>query len=173
MHPESARNRGRISISLILLMLMSVWLPVPVANAAIQIENRDLGVLTDLHDALDVRGSLLVDDGETASAESAMASVDAAIRPSGPYDTLSLADNPISDASFKEIDIQEVNHPDPFDIILDPENAPPGATDSILNTLINITDYVIWTHYEANDGRVVDKFEVVDFSASLTTPNIQ
>ena len=57
----------------------------------------------------------------------------------------------------------------PFDIILDPENAPPGATDSILNTLINITDYVIWTHYEGNDGTVVDKFEVVDFTAYLTS----
>ena len=75
----------------------------------------------------------------------------------------------MSDASFKQIDIQPVDHPDPFDIILDPENAPPGATDSILNTLINITDYVIWTHYEGNDGTVVDKFEVVDFSASLTS----
>ena len=55
MDTEGARNHGRTSIFLILLMLMSVWLPVPVANAAIQIENRDLGVLTDLHDALDVR----------------------------------------------------------------------------------------------------------------------
>ena len=169
MHPEPGPNRGRTSVALILLMLLSVWLPVPVANAAIQIENRDLGVLTDLHEALDVRGGLLVDDGESASAETAMASVDAAIRPSGPYDPLSLADNPMSDATFKQIDIQPVDHPDPFDIILDPDSAPPGATDSILNTLINITDYVIWTHYEANDGRVVDKFEVVDFSASLTS----
>ena len=153
MDTEGPRNHGRTSIFLILLMLMSVWLPLPVANAAIQIENRDLGVLTDLHDALDVRGGLLTDDGESASAESAMASVDAAIRPSGAYDALSLADNPMSDASFKQIDIQPVDHPDPFDIILDPENAPPGATDSILNTLINITDYVIWTHYEGNDGK--------------------
>ena len=169
MDTEGPRNHGRTSIFLILLMLMSVWLPVPVANAAIQIENRDLGVLTDLHDALDVRGGLLADDGESASAESAMASVDAAIRPSGAYDALALADNPMSDASFKQIDIQPVDHPDPFDIILDPANAPPGATDSILNTLINITDYVIWTHYEGNDGTVVDKFEVVDFSASLTS----
>ncbi len=169
MHPEAARNHGRTSIFLILLMLMSVWLPVPVANAAIQIDNRDLGVLTDLHEALDARGGLLVDDGESATAESAMASVDAAIRPSGPYDALALADNPMSDASFKQIDIQPVDHPDPFDIILDPSSAPPGATDSILNTLINITDYVIWTHYEATDGRVVDKFEVVDFTASLTS----
>ena len=77
MDTEGPRNHGRTSIFLILLMLMSVWLPVPVANAAIQIENRDLGVLTDLHDALDVRGGLLADDGESASAESAMASVDA------------------------------------------------------------------------------------------------
>ena len=169
MHPEAARNHGRTSIFLILLMLMSVWLPLPVANAAIQIDNRDLGVLTDLHEALDARGGLLVDDGESASAESAMASVDAAIRPSGPYDSLALADNPMSDASFKQIDIQPVDHPDPFDIILDPSSAPPGATDSIINTLINITDYVIWTHYEATDGRVVDKFEVVDFTASLTS----
>ncbi|MEE3030785.1 MAG: hypothetical protein VX331_06190, partial [Candidatus Thermoplasmatota archaeon] len=169
MDTDGTRNHGRTSIFLIFLMLMSVWLPLPVANAAIQIENRDLGVLTDLHDALDVRGGLLADDGESASAESAMASVDAAIRPSGAYDALSLADNPMSDASFKQIDIQPVDHPDPFDIILDPENAPPGATDSILNTLINITDYVIWTHYEGNDGTVVDKFEVVDFSASLTS----
>ena len=84
--------------------------PLPVANAAIQIENRDLGVLTDLHDALDVRGGLLTDDGESASAESAMASVDAAIRPSGAYDALSLSDNPMSDASFKQIDIQPVDH---------------------------------------------------------------
>ena len=91
MHPEPGPNRGRTSVALILLMLLSVWLPVPVANAAIQIENRDLGVLTDLHEALDVRGGLLVDDGESASAETAMASVDAAIRPSGPYDPLSLS----------------------------------------------------------------------------------
>jgi len=169
MPPEPTPNQGRTSIALILLMLLSVWLPVPVANAAIQIENRDLGVLTDLHNALDTRGGLLTDDGESAAAETAMASVDSAIRPSGPYDSLSLADNPMSDATFKQIDIQPVDHPDPFDIILDPDTAPPGATDSILNTLINITDYVIWTHYEANDGRVVDKFEVVDFSASLTS----
>lgn len=169
MHPEPGPSRGRTSVALILLMLLSVWLPVPVANAAIQIENRDLGVLTDLHEALDVRGGLLVDDGESASAETAMASVDAAIRSSGPYDPLALADNPMSDATFKQIDIQPVDHPDPYDLILDPDSAPPGATDSILNTLINITDYVVWTHYEANDGRVVDKFEVIDFSQSLTS----
>ena len=159
-------NLPRKSLGLVVIMLLSVWLPVPAVSGAIQIENRDFGVLAELYNALDTRSELLIDDGEGDLAANSMRSVDDSIRNSTSSDALGAADNPIPDATWKNITIEEVQHPSPYQIILDPSSAPPGATESILNTLINITDYVIWTQYETTDGQVVDKFEVIDFSAS-------
>ena len=160
-------NLPRKSLVLVLIMLLSVWLPVPAVSGAIQIEDRDFGVLEELYSALDTRSELLIDDGEGDLAANSMASVDSSVRNSTSSDALGAADDPIPDATWKNITIEPVQHPSPYEIILDPSSAPPGATDSILNTLINITDYVIWTQYETTDGQVVDKFEVIDFSASL------
>ena len=160
-------NLPRKSLVLVIIMLLSVWLPVPAVSGAIQIEDRDFGVLGELYNALDTRSELLIDDGEADLAANSMASVDSSVRNSTSSDALGAADDPIPDATWKNITIEPVQHPSPYEIILDPSSAPPGATDSILNTLINITDYVIWTQYETTDGQVVDKFEVIDFSASL------
>ena len=39
--------------------------------------------------------------------------------------------------------------------------------DNIWQTLLNITDYVIWTQYTNLDGDVIESFEVVTFSSNL------
>ena len=87
-------------------MLLSVWLPVPAVSGAIQIEDRDFGVLGELYNALDTRSELLIDDGEADLAANSMASVDSSVRNSTSSDALGAADDPIPDATWKNITIE-------------------------------------------------------------------
>ena len=58
-------------------------------------------------------------------------------------------------------------HPGPYNLLLDPSSSSPGQVDNIWQTLINLTDYVIWTEYIDLDGNTIQNFEVVTFSANL------
>ena len=61
------------------------------------------------------------------------------------------------------------DHPKPIDILLG-DDAPPGLVDTIWGTLVNLTDYIIWSEYQAqNNGPHHEKFTVVPFSSSLLT----
>ena len=58
-------------------------------------------------------------------------------------------------------------HPGPYQLLVNPGSRPHGQVDNIWQTLLNITDYVIWTQYTNLNGDVIESFEVVTFSSNL------
>ena len=58
-------------------------------------------------------------------------------------------------------------HPRPYEILTDPEQAPPGEVRNIWSTILNITDYAVWVEYEDQNGEKRQDIELVTFTDSL------
>ena len=61
----------------------------------------------------------------------------------------------------------EVQHPRPYEILTDPEQAPPGEVRNIWSTILNITDYAVWVEYQDQNGEKRQNIELVTFTDSL------
>ncbi len=161
------RSRSDAAILLVVLMLASLMTPLPQASAAVEIDSEDFGVVEQLHDVLDQRETLIADDGEAELADATMAVVRNAVRNSGSSDPLAEIDDALADTTFVDTIPVMPDHPPAYQMLMDPDGRPPGGVDNVWQTLLNITDYVVWTRYVDQQGQMVDKFEVVSFSSSL------
>jgi hypothetical protein len=110
-----------------------------------------------------VISSELVKNLASPSLEGVMNSV----APTTSNDPLFSIDEMFSDATIVDPTPPEVVHPGPYDLLINPEKSPPGAVDTVWQTIFNLTDYLIWTKYIDMDGNQVEKFEVVTFTATL------
>ena len=160
------RARDRTSLALVLVFLLPMLSPLMVVEAA-QIQAEDFGIIAELHDVLETRDLMLDSAQIEYQAENSLAPVRNGVRSIGSQDPISHIDMALDGLAVESSNPQGVEHPQPIDILLG-EDAPPGLVDTIWSTLINITDYVIWTEYQAvNDGPHHEQFTVVPFSASL------
>jgi hypothetical protein len=155
------------TILLVLIFLLPMFSPITSVSAQTRISADDFEILDDLTSVLSERESVisseLVENLASPSLEGVMNSVASTTS----NDPLFGIDEMFSDATIVDPTPPEVVHPGPYDLLINPEKSPPGAVDTVWQTIFNLTDYLIWTKYIDMDGNEVEKFEVVTFTATL------
>jgi len=166
---ENREPRALVSISLLMtaILLLPVTSPLSSANGEPRIESQDFDVLDEFSNMLDERQEILESNSVSASAQPRIDAVRAAAIPSGPENVLSQVGTALHGAQMVETSPPNPSHPMPYDLLVGPNDRPPGFVDNVWQTLFNITDYVIWTQYTNSTGEVIEQIEVVSFSATL------
>jgi hypothetical protein len=149
------------------ILLLPVTSPLSSANGEPRIESQDFDVLDEFSSMLDERQEILESNSVSASAQPRIDAVRAAAIPSGPENALSQVGTALHGAQMVETSPPNPSHPMPYDLLIGSNDRPPGFVDNVWQTLLNITDYVIWTQYTNSTGEVIEQIEVVSFSATL------
>ena len=160
------RTRDHTSFALVLVLILPLLSPL-IAVAASQVRAEDFGIVSELHEVLETRDLVLDSDVIELQADNALAPARNGVRSLGSEDPLTHMDNALDGLGVESSQPIGFDHPEIVDILFG-QDAPPGFVDTIWGTLINITDYVIWTEYQALDnGPHHEKYTVVPFSSSL------
>ena len=160
------RARDRTSVALVLVLILPLLSPFMAVEAA-QVRAEDFGIVAELHDVLATRDLMLDSDQIELQAENSLSPVRNGVRSIGSQDPLTHIDTALDGLVVQPSAPTGVDHPKPIDILLG-DDAPPGLVDTIWGTLVNLTDYIIWSEYQAqNNGPNHEKFTVVPFSSSL------
>ena len=161
------RGPAHLTLLLITLLVLALFSPLSSVNGEVRIESQDFDVLDELNDMLAERQDILDSNTVSTLAQPRVDAVRQAVGPSDSSDPLSLVGSAVEGAAMLETSPPTPIHPAPYELLLDPSSRPPGFVDNIWQTLLNITDYVIWTQYTNSSGNVTEQVEVVTFSASL------
>ena len=141
------RARDRTSLALVLVLILPMLSPF-MAVQATQVRAEDFGIIEELHDVLSTRDLMLDSNQIELQAENSLAPVRNGVRSLGSQDPMTHIDTALDGLIVEPSSPEGVEHPQPIDILLG-DDAPPGLVDTIWGTLINLTDYVIWTEYQA------------------------
>ena len=160
MHPS------KLAILLVFLFLLPLFSPFTSVGGEARIESNDFEILDDLNDLLSDRQDLINRNTIGSLAQPKIDDISNSVYESGDSDALSNIGQGINDVSLIQTSPPSPNHPDPYDLAISGASRP-GDVNNIWQTLINVTDYVIWTKYTGLDGEVIETFETVTFSASL------
>jgi hypothetical protein len=175
--PQTGDTR-KSAIFLVLLMFISVAQPV---SADTSISRDDFEVLDALMDTLSMR----TENGEAeiavSSAESALSAVDAAARPVGNDDPLTVANTFLDNVSMRDSSPYEVDHPRPYEFLMDSSTQPEGFPDNLFDTLfstaalgdgnilaIGINTYAVYVNFTSrNNGPSYEAWERGTFTGDL------
>ena len=155
------------TILLVLIFLLPMFSPITSVSAQTRISADDFEILDDLTSVLSERESVISSELVENLASPSLEGVMNSLAPTTSNDPLFGIDEMFSDATIVDPTPPEVVHPGPYDLLINPEKSPPGAVDTVWQTIFNLTDYLIWTKYIDMDGNQVEKFEVVTFTATL------
>ena len=155
------------TILLVLIFLLPMFSPITSVSAQTRISADDFEILDDLTSVLSERESVISSELVENLASPSLEGVMNSVAPTTSNDPLFGIDEMFSDATIVDPTPPEVIHPGPYDLLINPEKSPPGAVDTVWQTIFNLTDYLIWTKYIDMDGNQVEKFEVVTFTATL------
>lgn len=155
------------TLLMMLLFLLPVLSPIASVSGEARIESQDFEILDQLSDLLEERQEVLESNSVGQMAGPTIEGVSNAVTPTGSSDPLSDVDGAIEGATMAVTTPPEPTHPGPYQLLVDPDSRPPGQVDNVWQTLVNLTDYVIWTQYTDLDGNVIENFEVVTFTANL------
>ena len=164
--PRFDFNPSRLALLLTFLFLLPSLAPLANVDAEARIESDDFEILDDLSDILSERQNIINTNTIGSLAEPKIDNIDNLVSPSGDSDPLSNIGQGVKNISLIETNPPVPSHPDAYDLAISGANRP-GQVNTIWQTLINVTDYVIWTKYTDVGGNIVEKFETVTFSASL------
>jgi hypothetical protein len=162
--PEATNSQ---TILLVLLFLVPIFSPIAAVNAEARIEADDFEILDDLSNVLANRQNVLDSNSVDQLANPQLESVRNGITPTGPADPLYGVEGMLDQANFVDTTPPTPVHPGPYELLTNPDSAPPGDVTTVWATLFNLTDYVIWTKYVDQDGNVHEEFEIVTFTVSL------
>ena len=155
------------TVLLVLIFLLPMFSPITSVSAQTRISADDFEILDDLTSVLSERESVISSELVENLASPSLEGVMNSVAPTTSNDPLFGIDEMFSDATIVDPTPPEVIHPGPYDLLINPEKSPPGAVDTVWQTIFNLTDYLIWTKYIDMDGNQVEKFEVVTFTATL------
>ncbi|MEE2650130.1 MAG: hypothetical protein VX571_01295 [Candidatus Thermoplasmatota archaeon] len=166
---DSRVPRGPAHLTLLLtaLLVLTLLSPLSSVNGEVRIESQDFEVLEELTDMLSERQEIMDSNSVSTLAQPRIDAVREAVGPSDSSDPLSLVGSAVVGATMLETSPPTPIHPAPYELLIDSSSRPPGFVDNIWQTLLNITDYVIWTQLTNSSGNVTEQVEVVTFSASL------
>jgi len=152
---------------MVLLFLLPVVSPIASVSGEARIESQDFEILNRLSEVLEERQEVLDSNSVGQMAGPTIEGISNSVTPTGSADPLADIDSSIEGATMVATRPPDPVHPGPYQLLVDPGSRPPGQVDNIWQTLLNITDYVIWTQYTNLDGDVIETFEVVTFSSNL------
>ena len=155
------------TILLVLIFLMPMYSPITAVSADTRISADDFKILDEMTDVLSQREDVISSELVKNIAGPSLEGVTNSVTPTNQDDPLYGINDLFSDSTIVDTTPPEVIHPGPYDLLINPENSPPGAVNTVWQTIFNLTDYLIWTKYTDLDGNQVEKFEVVTFTASL------
>jgi hypothetical protein len=155
------------TILLVMIFLLPMFSPISSVSAETRMGADDFEILDDLTSVLSERESVISSELVENLASPSLEGVMNSVAPTTSNDPLFGIDEMFSDATIVDPTPPEVVHPGPYDLLINPEKSPPGAVDTVWQTIFNLTDYLIWTKYIDMDGNQVEKFEVVTFTATL------
>jgi len=150
-----------------LLFLLPILSPFSAVSGEARIESQDFEVLGQLSKVLEERQEMLDSNSVAQLAQPTIEGIFNSVMPTGPSDPLANVNGTIDGASMVTTAPPQPQHPGPYNLLLNPNSGPPGQVDNIWQTLINLTDYVIWTEYIDLEGNTIQSYEVVTFSANL------
>jgi hypothetical protein len=177
--PQKADPR-RAAIFLVLVMMSSIAVPV---NADVSIARDDFGVLDELAQTLADREQ----SGESfiaiQGADNSLAYVDAAARPITATDALSEADGYLEDVEMRDATPFEVDHPKPYQFIIEEATHPDGWPYNLYDTLfsteqlglnnllgIGINTYAIYVNFSSrNEGPSYEAWDSGTFTGEIFT----
>ena len=155
------------TLMMVLLFLLPVVSPIASVSGEARIESQDFEILNRLSEVLEERQEVLDSNSVGQMAGPTIEGISNSVTPTGSADPLADIDSSIEGATMVATRPPDPVHPGPYQLLVDPGSRPPGQVDNIWQTLLNITDYVIWTQYTNLDGDVIETFEVVTFSSNL------
>lgn len=164
---RAPRTGNSHTLLMALLFLLPILSPFSAVSAEARIESQDFEILDQLSEVLGERQEILDSNSVAQLAQPVIEGVHNSVIPTGASDPLANVDGAIDGASMVTTTPPQPQHPGPYNLLLDPSSSPPGQVDNIWQTLVNLTDYVIWTEYIDLDGNKIQTFEVVTFSANL------
>ena len=164
--PRFDFDPSRLAIVLTLLFLLPSLIPFTNVDAQARIESDDFEILDDLSNLLSERQNIINTNSIGSLAESKIENINNLVSPSGNSDPLSNIGQGVNNISLIDTNPPVPSHPDAYDLAISGASRP-GEVNNIWQTLINVTDYVIWTKYTDINGNVIEQFETVTFSASL------
>ncbi len=164
--PHFTISPSKLASLLVLIFLLPLFSPFSTVGGEARIESDDFEILDDLNEILSDRQDLIDRNTIGSLAEPKIEDISASVRESGSSDPLSNMGQGINGASLITTSPPNPNHPDPYELAISGASRP-GEVANIWQTLINVTDYVIWTKYTDSNGDIIEKFVTVTFSASL------
>jgi len=164
--PRFTLGPSRLAIFLTFLFLLPLLSPFAAVGGEARIESEDFQILDDLSDLLSDRQNIINTNVIGSQAQPIIDTISDSVVPSGASDPLSNIGEGIQDASMIETNPPPPSHPSPYDLAISGASRP-GEVNNIWQTIINVTDYVIWTKHTDIDGNTIEQFETVTFSASL------
>ena len=164
--PRFDFDPSRLAIVLTLLFLLPSLIPFTNVDAEARIESDDFEILDDLSNLLSERQNIINTNSIGSLAEPKIENINNLVSPSGDSDPLSNIGQGVNNISLIDTNPPVPSHPDAYDLAISGASRP-GEVNNIWQTLINVTDYVIWTKYTDINGNVIEQFETVTFSASL------
>ena len=164
---RAPRANNSHTLLMALLFLLPILSPFSAVSGEARIESQDFEVLDQLSEVLEERQEMLDSNSVAQLAKPIIEGIGNSVVPTGPSDPLSNVNGSIDGASMVATTPPQPQHPGPYNLLLDPSISSPGQVDNIWQTLVNLTDYVIWTEYIDLDGNTIQNFEVVTFSANL------
>ena len=147
-------------VFVIAVLFCSMASPGIIASADQRIEARDFQILEDLELVLLEDNSIKADPQARDQAGESLDEVRNSIRESGNDSPIVGTETMLSDIEKIETLPPEVQHPRPYEILTDPEQAPPGEVRNIWSTILNITDYAVWVEYQDQNGEKRQNIEL-------------
>ena len=175
--PQLHDNR-KSAVFLVLLMFVSVAQPV---TADSSISRDDFDVLDALMETLNMRKENGEAEIANSLAESALSAVDAAARPVGDDDPLTVANKFLDNVSMRDSSAYEADHPRPYEFLMDRSTQPEGFPDNLFDTLfstaalgngdilaIGINTYAVYVNFTSrNNGPSYEAWERGTFTGEL------
>tara|TARA_B100000900_G_scaffold263254_2_gene224533 strand:- start:21968 stop:26647 length:4680 start_codon:yes stop_codon:yes gene_type:complete len=172
------RDNRKSAVFLVLLMFVSVAQPV---TADSSISRDDFDVLDALMETLNMREENGEAEIANSLAEGALSAVDAAARPVGEDDPLTVANKFLDNVSMRDSSPYEADHPRPYEFLMDRSTQPDGFPDNLFDTLfstaalgngdilaIGINTYAVYVNFTSkNNGPSYEAWERGTFTGEL------
>ncbi len=179
------RKHRPVRLGLLLTILLLSPIASPMASAdEIKMKSSDFGVLGYLDEVLSERGNAA--DGPEASllATGALSGVEASLRDSDSSDPIGEVETQLSKVKIRDTAVPELNHPRPYELLLDPDTQPSGFPSNLVDTMfgienwdplgggdvlaIGLNSYVIYVNFTSrNNGPQYENWTVGTFTGNL------
>ena len=148
------------------MFLLPIIAPMTTVSAQLQFRADDFGILLKLDEVLAEREARINDISVITEANQALDQVRLEVRESDGGDPLARLDGALDGVTMQPTAPPPVMHPDPYDMMLNPDNHPDEWAENMWGTLLTVDNFIVWVHYRSRGGLEYDAYEEVDYAES-------